>query len=31
MNGTLEGMISMKGYIPSVRQVERKTTGGKLG
>jgi hypothetical protein len=31
MNGTLEGLISVKGYIPSVGQVKNKRDGGKSG
>jgi hypothetical protein len=31
MNGTPEGLISVKGYIPWVGQVKRKRVGGKLG
>jgi hypothetical protein len=31
MNGTPEGLRSVKGYIPWVGQVERKRAGGKLG
>jgi hypothetical protein len=31
MNGTLEGWISVKGYIPWIVQVERKRVGGKSG
>jgi hypothetical protein len=31
MNGTLEGLRSMNGYIPWVGQAERKRVGGKSG
>jgi hypothetical protein len=30
MNGTLDGLISVKGYIPWVGKVERKRASGKL-
>jgi hypothetical protein len=31
MNGMLEGLRAMKGYIPWVGKVERKRADGKLG
>jgi hypothetical protein len=31
MNDILEGLISVKEYIPRVGKVERKRAGGKLG
>jgi hypothetical protein len=31
MNGTPKGLRTVKGYIPWVRQVERKRVGGKSG